>query len=233
MYPTKWIIAHRGDPTVAQENTLPAFANAISSGADMIECDVRRTADNIIVLHHDDHISHFLLANMDYATALARSIASGYRIARLEELLVLTKGLIRLDLEFKETGYEEDVLRSVLDCGFEIDNFIVTSFDQLALEHVKAIYREIRTGILTSEPAEGPMLELVEQAASDFVAAEYTTLNETLLARARECGVPLLVWTVNETVMIRRFLAEPSVCGIITDSVRLAVAIRSDSAIGM
>lgn len=47
------IIAHRGASADAPENTLAAFALAWEQGADAIETDLRRTADGVVVAHHD------------------------------------------------------------------------------------------------------------------------------------------------------------------------------------
>jgi glycerophosphoryl diester phosphodiesterase len=46
-------IAHRGDSSAAPENTLAAFEAAVRAGADLIELDVRRTADGEAVVIHD------------------------------------------------------------------------------------------------------------------------------------------------------------------------------------
>ncbi|MGU3410915.1 inositol monophosphatase family protein [Microbacterium sp. M1A1_1b] len=48
------LVAHRGAPRVRRENTLPAVAVAEALGADTIEVDVRRTADGVAVLVHDE-----------------------------------------------------------------------------------------------------------------------------------------------------------------------------------
>jgi len=48
------LVAHRGAPRVRRENTLPAIAVAEALGADTIEVDVRRTADGVAVLLHDE-----------------------------------------------------------------------------------------------------------------------------------------------------------------------------------
>lgn len=48
------LVAHRGAPRVRRENTLPAVAVAEALGADTIEVDVRRTADGVAVLLHDE-----------------------------------------------------------------------------------------------------------------------------------------------------------------------------------
>lgn len=47
------IEAHRGGRALLPENTLPAFANALSMGVDTLELDVGVTADGEIVISHE------------------------------------------------------------------------------------------------------------------------------------------------------------------------------------
>jgi glycerophosphoryl diester phosphodiesterase len=61
----KIIIAHRGAPFFARENTLESFKQAISLGADMIEFDVRRTKDKVFC-HHDRSIQGRLVKSLTY-----------------------------------------------------------------------------------------------------------------------------------------------------------------------
>src|SRR6187397_2927566 len=51
--PVVLVIAHRGAPRQARENTVESFRAAIEAGAGAIELDVRRTADDALVVHHD------------------------------------------------------------------------------------------------------------------------------------------------------------------------------------
>src|SRR4051794_10176128 len=51
------LIAHRGDPLVLRENTLPSVASAMTEGADWVEIDVKLTGDGIPVLLHDDTLT--------------------------------------------------------------------------------------------------------------------------------------------------------------------------------
>ena len=51
------LIGHRGSKTLAPENTLPAFRNAIELGGDGVEIDVRLTKDLQLVAFHDDELS--------------------------------------------------------------------------------------------------------------------------------------------------------------------------------
>lgn len=50
------VIAHRGYSKFAKENTLQAFEKAILAGARGIECDLRLTADEQVVICHNKNI---------------------------------------------------------------------------------------------------------------------------------------------------------------------------------
>lgn len=50
------VIAHRGDHTNAPENTLKAFDDAIKSGVDFAEVDLRTTRDGVLVVMHDETV---------------------------------------------------------------------------------------------------------------------------------------------------------------------------------
>lgn len=48
---------HRGARGLAPENTLPAFARALSIGVTTLELDVGITADGVVVVHHDRQLN--------------------------------------------------------------------------------------------------------------------------------------------------------------------------------
>lgn len=52
--PGPWLVAHRGGSALAPENTFVAFDRAVALGADVIETDVRRTRDGVVVIFHDE-----------------------------------------------------------------------------------------------------------------------------------------------------------------------------------
>src|SRR2546430_17148868 len=47
------VVAHRGASATYPENTLEAFEGAVAAGADVVELDVRLTADGVPVILHD------------------------------------------------------------------------------------------------------------------------------------------------------------------------------------
>lgn len=67
------IAAHRGGTTHgAPENTLPAFTHAVQQGAQLIELDLRATADGTVVVHHDRSTARTLgIQRLIHRTSLA------------------------------------------------------------------------------------------------------------------------------------------------------------------
>ena len=59
---------HRGSRASHPENTLPAFAHALESGADTLELDLQLTKDNFLIVAHDRHVSSKLCRKSDGQT---------------------------------------------------------------------------------------------------------------------------------------------------------------------
>src|SRR5579863_3567201 len=59
------IEAHRGGRALRPENTLPAFANALSMGVDTLELDMAITRDEVVVVSHDRGLNPDLARGAD------------------------------------------------------------------------------------------------------------------------------------------------------------------------
>ena len=53
---TVMVVAHRGAWANAPENSLSSIADAIELGVDMVEIDIRRTSDEVLILMHDETV---------------------------------------------------------------------------------------------------------------------------------------------------------------------------------
>ena len=142
------VIAHRGASALAyHENTLEAFQIAIDLHVDMVEFDVRRTRDNVLIVYHDPAIDGHRIYEMTYNRINDIASRSGYRVPALEEVLDLCKGKIKLDIELKESGYERRVIDMVKQ-RYGYGEFSIKSFKDRVSYNVKAIDPKIRTGLL-------------------------------------------------------------------------------------
>lgn len=115
------VIVHRGASAFAPENTLEAYAAAMDYGADGCEIDIRRTADGVLVMLHDDGLDRMTDAlgrvnQYIYRDLLALKFRSIYEakpeariptVAAVFELARQRAMLLHLDI--KEPGLEEDI----------------------------------------------------------------------------------------------------------------------------
>lgn len=228
-FPTR-IVAHRGDHTHAEENTLAAFAAAIEGGADGIELDVRRSRDGIPLVFHDAELEGQPLAALTWAEIRARKPT----IPSLEEALLHVRGRIALDIELKEAGYEEQIL-ALIGKLLTPAECVITSFLPQVAQRVKALLGGAapQVGLLVEaqpEGEKGSLLTYCREVGADFLAPHYSWLDLPFLAAAAQARIPLYVWTVNDLEIMAFCLRpsgeEPPVRGLITDHPQLALQIR-------
>jgi glycerophosphoryl diester phosphodiesterase len=87
--------AHRGGRALLPENTLPAFANALSMGVDTLELDVGVSADGELVVSHERGLNPDLAR--DAAGAYVARPGSPFVKLRLDEIRTYDVGQIRPD----------------------------------------------------------------------------------------------------------------------------------------
>lgn len=83
--PTNLVIAHRGVPYYAPEETIPAYLLARDLGADYLEADLQRTKDGIIIALHDDNLQRTTNIAALYPER-ANDLASGFTWDELQKL---------------------------------------------------------------------------------------------------------------------------------------------------
>ena len=220
------IAAHRGASRAAPENSLAAVERAIEFGADMVEIDVRRTEDGVLIAHHDPCIGRDAIASLTYAQV---ADAKGHHPATINCVASLASGRTRLDVELKEAGYEGDVL-DALHRHVAPEEYIITSFLGPAISAARQAGAR-RTGLLCETPAApGSLLGAAESCGADVLAPHVTMADEDLLEAASARDVPVLVWTVNASSELARCLRDPRIAGVITDVPDVAVTLRDQGA---
>jgi len=192
------ICAHRGASATLPDNSLAAFTAAIEMGADMIETDVRRAPGGRLVLSHDP------LAPGDDGSALVG----------LEALVALAAGRIALDLELKEDGCEEAVLRLVEP---RPPGLVLTSFRPGLVASLRRLDPSLRLGLLLDEGETGDLLGRALACGADVAAPHRSLVGPALRQAAVAAGRPLWVWTVNAPDELAALLGDPAIACVITD----------------
>lgn len=229
------IVAHRGASAYAHENTIEAFRVAIEMNADMIETDVRKTSDEIMVLHHDEDISGRLIRDLTFDEAAGLALGLGYTLTTLEETLTYAAGRIKLDLEIKEVGYEveiADMASRIMPEGA----FTLTSFMEDSVRTLKEERPGLTCGLLMNismhkRPRlslEAVFSPLKRQARTgvDFLLPHIGLLKYGFIDQVRGKTAPLFFWTVNDRQMMRDLFMDDMVGGIVTDRPDVALFFR-------
>jgi len=228
------VIAHRGFSGSAPENTLAAFKKAMEIGSDVIEFDVRFSRDGHLIVFHDDtlerttHVQgkvadHTLreLKQLD-AGSWFNPVFAGEKIPTLKEVLDLTRGRIRLNIELKEGDHgkysmldlADQVLREVEKAGME-RQVLFSSFDLSAIKRVCEKNSENQIALITREPWHS-LKEAMQGKSFPVLNPRKSTLHENNLSMARQQGIRVNVWTLNKEEEMEQFISM-GVDGIITD----------------
>lgn len=226
------VVAHRGGDLGAQENTLEAFEKAIAVGADMIEFDVRRTQDKKLIAFHNEGINGKLISDLAYEEITE---LLGYGPAFVDDVFDLTRGRIGLDIELKEDGYVEYVLK-LIDAHCDPSELIITSFLDSVVAESKRLRPNLRTGLLfgawrpekyvRTRASELFPVARAQRCGVDFIAPHFQLARLGALKRGAAAGFPSLVWTVNDDEGISDFLSDSRVAAVITDAPVRALEIR-------
>ena len=149
------VIGHRGASAARPENTVDAFPHAAELGADWVELDVRRTADDALVIHHDALLPDGRTIVELTAAELPPSVAS------LDDAMAACAGM-GVNVEIKNVPDDPDwdpddrIAREVAELlleppsGWRIDltRILVTSFDPRTVGVVRSRSATIPTGQL-------------------------------------------------------------------------------------
>lgn len=182
------------------ENSLIAFAAALELGAG-IECDVRLTSDNHIVVFHDADAWRLCASPLRIGESgledLYRLRLGEQPIATLASLLALVAGRVPLLLEVKVDGdlwRWVPALRAALD-GYD-GPFGVMSFDARLPRLLKTNLPHIRRGLVVRDSLP-PLRRLwaMQLADPQFLAVEVAALGKHWVARARQ-RMPVYTWSV-------------------------------------
>ncbi|MCE7068763.1 glycerophosphodiester phosphodiesterase family protein [Dyadobacter sp. CY327] len=121
------VIAHRGNHINVPENTLAAAREAIASGADYVEVDLRTTKDGHLIVLHDATVDRttngagkvhaMTLEEVKHLQVFNRNKKTN-KIPEFREMLAVCKGKINIYLDFKAADAAE-TWKQIKEAGME------------------------------------------------------------------------------------------------------------------
>ena len=226
-----YVIAHRGAAGSAPENTLASIEEAIRQGTDFVEIDVQENRDGTVVVIHDSDLMKVAgvatkvwdlsdqdLVDIDIGSWYAPEFGE-QRVPTLQQVLDLARGKVKVNIELKYYGHEEQLEQRVVEAveaANMAEDVVVMSLKHSGVEALKNLRPDWTTGLLTARA-----LGDLRNVDVDFLAVNAGMATRRFTRDAQAAGKQVYVWTLNEPADISRLVSR-GIDGVITDHPGLA-----------
>ncbi len=230
------IFAHQGGETLRPTNTMLAFRHAVALGADVLDTDMQRTSDGVLVLVHDETVdrtsdgtgavrdlSFDELRQLDFAHSFTTDGGEthpyrdqGHGVVTVEELFV-NFPTHRIGIEIKQTPAvaATELCAVIARLGRE-DDVLVSSFEQRNMDVFRRECPDVATSATEGEVRTFYVLHrlgLVGLSSPTFDAFQVPErsggvqlLTSGFIDDARAVGVPIVPWTIDDPADLERVL---------------------------
>ena len=216
------IISHRGKVDLSSlENDLVGIQEAIDLGVDMVEFDVRKTSDDVLVCYHDQTINDVFISDIKFKDLKILNQSA----CELESVINICKYKVGVNVEIKEAGFEERVVDLVVS-NFSYNDIFITSFHPKVIRKIKTLNSKLTAGLLIGDSfSYNTFYKVIKEAVSmkdffyskaDFISPYYKLYEIGLMRKFENLGIPMQLWTVNDLVLLKD-LINRDIHSIVTD----------------
>lgn len=227
------IIGHRGASSVAPENTLGAFREAVDAGADGVEFDVRLARDGVPVVIHDPTLKRTGRTNAAVAELTSKELAkvdvgswfvldgagrySRERVPTLARTLAALAdfpGLIFIELkcEEPEVGPLTHAVCDVVKDSPLASHIIIKSFRLAVIPLTRMLAPRVRTAalfapkVMTLLRKEKHLVNIAAEIGADELSLHYSLVTRKLMEKAGRRDFPVNIWTADNPRWVKRAL---------------------------
>lgn len=222
---TPKIIAHRGVTRNEQENTLPAFQEAFSEGADGLEIDVRLSKDEKPIIFHDEDTSRLFQKSLEIKNTTYSELKTlgnkENRIPLLDEVLDFLPKNKHCYIEIKSDAKTVPFLDKL---KIEKNNITFLSFDKNVIAALKnrfpnkLAFQNFHT-LQIERYGIKKILEFYKKGNSDGLSIDIRDLSNKTIDKLLEKKIDLIIWTLNSVGRLKE-LSKKNIGAIITDEVK-------------
>ncbi len=246
------MIAHRGAPRLAPENTIAAFRAAVALGVDAVELDVLALPHGPLVVAHSDRldeITHGAATGRIGGRSLEELRALAPDMPTFDEVLAWFADhgqdvALHVDLKLRSrldevvdaierfglteravvSSSHSDVLRRVAAASSRIRIGLTYPDDLLGVSHRRLLWPLVRFGLATMRATLPLRLPgLMGRAHATVLMLNHTLVTQKTVAAAHDLGAPVLTWTVDEADEVRR-VAATGVDAVISNDPQMLLA---------
>lgn len=233
------ITAHRGASGKAPENTMASVLQAIEDGTDWVEIDVQETKDGVVIVAHDSDLKKVSGANAKIWNLTAEELRAidigsylgsqfkNERVPTLAEVLAACRGRVRVNIELKYYGHDQDLEKKVVALVEQHDmarHVVIMSLKADGIRKIKQLRPSWTVGLLTAVA-----IGDVTRADADFLAVKTKLATRSFVRSAHQKQKRVHTWTANDALTLSTMMSR-GVDNVITDHPELARQVLADRA---
>ena len=208
------IYGHRGAKGVSMENSLQGFQITASQGIEYFELDVRLSADNKLVVVHDERLKRLADSPNRVSRSSAQTLSNTFLrgtsqgIPTLEQVVAACPQVKHWQFEIKtertNTKFIRPMAKLIEQYGLA-DKVTITSKHVGILRAFKRVLPHIPRGYVQEWPLPHG-LHIVRRLKCSMLVLNKSLARERYIKKAQEKGIHVSIWTVNDADDMSRFL---------------------------
>jgi glycerophosphoryl diester phosphodiesterase len=197
------IVGHRGARGLSPENTIESIDRALDCGVTVIEYDLRLTADNDLILHHDATLEktyqdHRPISQLTVSELKSIGAKHNVTIPTFNEVLSHVPDKIHHLVELKDPDTSLLLLQQLYAHDHQKKRVAITTIEWENLKDLQNTREFIR---IFAASRWHPFRALAQQA--DGITIRWWMLTPFLYWRARKQDKLIFVYTVNSRLIMR------------------------------
>lgn len=198
---TPFVAAHRGASDRALENSLEAFSLAVAEGADMIEFDLRLSADGKPAVLHDDRTGRTARENVrvdrcDAARLRKVRLKNGEPVPFLADVLDLVRGAVPINIESKAPGGIDAAVGALRDARYG-GEVLFSSPLREECEAARSLCPGVPCGLVSRRPSASDIAFCLRRSLPS-IHPDHRTLTVLRTRKVLEAGLLLVPYTVDD-----------------------------------